>query len=208
MDGDDNVRLFILITFAVLVASSLFARRTPMRNMMKMLLGWIAIFAVLIGVSTFRHEAGQVWKRVKAELMPGNSIDEDGSIRIPISDDGHFWVDANVDGQNIKLMVDSGASQTSIGYEIASGLGISVDEGGFAVPVDTANGTVKAFRGTIKRLKVGPIIRGDFGILVSRSFGNISVIGMDFLSSLDGWRVEGRDLILNPGKSVGQTAEK
>ncbi len=207
MDGDDNVRLFILITFAVLVASSLFARRIPMRNMFKMLLGWVVIFAVFIGLFSYRNEANQVWKRVKAELVPGNSIDEDGSIRIPMADDGHFWVDANVDGQNVKLMVDSGASQTSLGYGIASGLGINVDEAGFAVPVETANGMVKAYRGTIKRLKVGPIIRGDFGILVSRSFGDTSVIGMDFLSSLDGWRVEGRDLILNPAKDTEQSAE-
>lgn len=200
MSGDDNVRLFILITFAVMIAASLFARRLPMRDMFKMLAGWVAIFAVLIVAFSFRDEAKLVWKRVKSEMIPSNSIDEDGSIRIPMSDDGHFWVDANVDGQNVRLMVDSGASQTSLGYETANGLGISVDESGFAVPVDTANGTVKAYRAQIKRLKVGPIIRGEFGILVSRSFGDTSVVGMDFLSSLDGWRVEGRELILNPGK--------
>jgi aspartyl protease family protein len=200
MSGDENVRFFILITLAVIIAASLFSRRLPIRDMFKMLAGWVAIFAVLIVAFSFRNEAKQVWKRVKSEVVPNSSIDEDGSIRIPMSDDGHFWVDANVDGQNVRLMVDSGASQTSLGYETANGLGISIDESGFAIPVDTANGTVKAYRAQIKRLKVGPIIRGEFGILVSRSFGDTSVIGMDFLSSLDGWRVEGRELILNPGK--------
>jgi aspartyl protease family protein len=195
---EDNVQVFILITFAVLVAASLFSRRIPVGNLMRMLLGWIAVFAVLFVAFSYRDQAKRVWKQVKSEFVGGNSVDEDGSLRVKMSEDGHFWLDAVVNGQALRMMVDSGATETSLGFEQARSLGIKVDETGFAVPVDTANGTVKAYKARIETLKVGPIVRRDFGILVSQSFGDTTVIGMDFLTSLDGWRVEGRDLILNP----------
>jgi aspartyl protease family protein len=66
------------------------------------------------------------------------------------------------------------------------------------VIVDTANGSVEAKRGRIESLRVGPIQRSDFPVLVSDSFGDTNVVGMNFLSTLQSWRVDGNILILNP----------
>ena len=41
-------------------------------------------------------------------------------------------------------------------------------------------------------------MREDFPVLVSESFGDVNLLGMDFLSSLKGWRVEGETMVLNP----------
>jgi aspartyl protease family protein len=70
------------------------------------------------------------------------------------------------------------------------------ESGAFPVLVDTANGTVSASRGTIGALKVGPIERRDHSVFVSESFGDLDVLGMNFLSSLSSWGVQGEWLVL------------
>jgi aspartyl protease family protein len=41
-------------------------------------------------------------------------------------------------------------------------------------------------------------VRRDFGVLVSDQLGDINLLGMNFLSSLRGWRIEGDVMILEP----------
>ncbi|MEO5577873.1 MAG: TIGR02281 family clan AA aspartic protease, partial [Sphingomicrobium sp.] len=49
----------------------------------------------------------------------------------------------------------------------------------------------------VERFVVGPIARTDFTIHVN--YGDDSnVLGMNFLSSLASWRVEGNTLVLQP----------
>ena len=52
-------------------------------------------------------------------------------------------------------------------------------------------------RGSISALKVGPIARDDFPVLIAPQRG-LNVIGMNFLSSLERWGVENRTLVLQP----------
>jgi aspartyl protease family protein len=40
-------------------------------------------------------------------------------------------------------------------------------------------------------------------VVVSPSIGNLDVIGMNFLSQLASWRVEGRTLVLEPKPAAG-----
>jgi aspartyl protease family protein len=48
----------------------------------------------------------------------------------------------------------------------------------------------------VATLKVGPIERKDHAVFVSASFGDLNVLGMNFLSSLTSWGVEGEWLVL------------
>jgi aspartyl protease family protein len=67
---------------------------------------------------------------------------------------------------------------------------------GMGVVVQTANGLVMVKRGRATSLKVGNIERSDLAVHISDGFGETNVIGMNFLSSLRSWSVEGRTLIL------------
>jgi aspartyl protease family protein len=62
--------------------------------------------------------------------------------------------------------------------------------------VKTANGTVPVQRGRADTLRVGNIERRNVAVHISEAFGDMNVIGMNFLSSLKSWGVEGRTLIL------------
>ncbi len=68
----------------------------------------------------------------------------------------------------------------------------------FPVVLRTANGTVNAQTGTIRELRFGTIVARQLAVVVSPAFGDTDVIGMNFLSRLKSWRVEGKTLILEP----------
>jgi len=109
-------------------------------------------------------------------------------------DDGHFWVQADVDGVRTSFLVDSGASITTIGQDVASRAKIS--PGLRVAAVETANGTVVMHRAEAS-LEIGSIRRQDFPLLIADQAG-LNVLGMNFLSSLRSWRAEGRTLVLQP----------
>jgi aspartyl protease family protein len=62
----------------------------------------------------------------------------------------------------------------------------------------TANGTVRAAAGTVERLEIGGIEARRLKVVISSGLGDTDVLGMNFLSELSSWRVEGRTLILVP----------
>jgi aspartyl protease family protein len=64
--------------------------------------------------------------------------------------------------------------------------------------VRTANGVVPVQRARAALLEVGTIKRRNLAVHMSDAFGPMNVLGMNFLSSLSGWGVEGQYLILRP----------
>lgn len=123
-----------------------------------------------------------------------------GEVRIAMAPDGHFWANATIDGVARRMLIDSGATVTAISEETAAAAAIEGDGGIVPVVLRTANGLVRARTGTIGELGVGGITARDLPVVISPAMGGVDVIGMNFLSALASWRVEGRTLILTPAK--------
>ena len=194
MDGDRTAYGLYLVLFLVLVASSLASRRLPIGKTIKMALAWVAIFGLGFLIFSFRSDFTGLGSRLKAEAI-GTPIQQGEELRIPMSDDGHFWVEASVNGHQAPFMIDSGASVTTISSDVATQAGI---ETGFRVAeVETANGTVVMHRAYADQFHVGQIQRSEFAMFVNAHDGT-NVLGMNFLSSLQGWRVEGNYLVMQP----------
>ncbi len=191
----DNAPSAIYYVMAVvLVASALVSMRLPLGKVARMTAAWVAIFGVAFVLFAFRGEFSGVFDRLRAEAT-GAPIVEGGEVRVPVADDGHFWVDATVNGQPVRFLVDSGASITTVSHETARAAGIRTD--GRTAYIDTANGPAHVRQSYAGKLAVGPIERADFPVDVN-SRDRTNVLGMNFLSSLRGWRVEGHDLVLRP----------
>lgn len=122
---------------------------------------------------------------------------EGGETRIRMSPDGHFWVRADIDGVERRMLVDSGATVTALAEDTAAEARLR-ERAGMPVLLNTANGTVPARTATVETLRLGNIKAGNLTVVVSPAFGRTNVIGMNFLSRLKSWRVEGRTLILVP----------
>jgi aspartyl protease family protein len=193
--GDQAVHFIYLVGVLVLVGSALMVRRIPIAQGLKMFVGWVLIFGVAFVVFTLKDEFLALGQRVLVETRGGVEQVGDGEVRIRQAPDGHFWVTAEVNGEPVRFLVDSGATTTSISRETAEQVGIEPSSG-FQAMVRTANGIVMVDRGRADRLEIGPIAREDVAVHISDAFGDMNVIGMNFLSTLSGWSVEGRTLVL------------
>ena len=156
-------------------------------------LAWIAIFGAGFVLFTFRDDLGYLGQRLRAEAT-GDPVAVGETLRIPMALDGHFWVDALVNGQPVKFLVDSGATMTTIDRATAERTGIALDPRR-AQMVRTGNGIIRVAAGRAASVSIGTIAREGVGVHITER-AEINVIGMNFLSSLERWGVEGRWLVL------------
>lgn len=191
------MRLVAAIMCLVLVASGLVARRLPLGATLKMALAWVGIFAVGFVLFALRDDFGRVWDRVSMAAT-GEAREAGGAVRIPMGEDGHFHVNADVNGRSVRFMIDSGATVSAMSTNAATAAGVTIDRTGFPVMIETANGTVMARRGRIAQMSIGGIETADHAITVSEELGDTNLLGMNWLSTLDSWRVEGSTLVLQP----------
>lgn len=194
MNGDQGMNILYLVLCMVLVASSLICMRLPVGKAAKMLFAWVAIFGVAFSLFTFRSEFSALGAKLRAEAT-GSPIEAGEELRVAMRDDGHFYVDASVNGTPARFLVDSGASVTVLSSKVAAAAG--VERGLRVADVQTANGNIRMPVATVGRFEVGGIARPEFTVFLS-SDDQLNVIGMNFLSSLASWRVEGRTLVLQP----------
>jgi aspartyl protease family protein len=192
-DGDGPYFLYFLILL-VMVGSSVAAMRIPMGKALKMAFAWVGIFSLCFILFAFRGEFAGFGTRLRAEAT-GASIDDGKEMRIPIGEDGHFYVDASVNGRPVRFMVDSGASTTTISTSDARNAGLEF--GSRRAVVNTANGPTQVIQSYADRLEIGAINRTDFPVDISQQ-DDLNLLGMNFLSTLQSWRVEGTYLVLQP----------
>jgi len=195
--GDQALDFIYLLGCLVLVGSGLMVRRLPLGQSLRMLLAWLLIFGAGFLAFTLKDDFLALGRRAYAEVTGDNVVASgQGEIRIRQSDDGHFYINGEVNGHAVRFLVDSGATVTTLSRGTARSAGVE-PEGNFGVMVDTANGTALMDRGTAERLKVGPIERSGMAVQISRlEEDDLNVIGMNFLSTLSAWGVEGQTLVL------------
>lgn len=123
---------------------------------------------------------------------------EGGETRIPLAPDGHFWLRAQVNGEPVAFMVDTGATLTAVSSQVAERIGLEPRPGGIPVRLNTANGTISADIATIEEMRFGNVAARGLDAVIAPNLGETSVIGMNLLSRLQSWRVEDNTLILVP----------
>ena len=184
--------LYIVIALT-LVIGALISRREPLAKLLVIALAWVAIFGAGFVLFTFRDDLGYLGQRLRAEAT-GEPVQVGQTLRIPMALDGHFWVNATVNGEPVKFLVDSGATMTTIDRGTAERTGIAVDPSR-AQMVRTGNGIIRVAAGRAAILQIGDIERQGVGLHITDR-AEINVLGMNFLSSLERWGVEGRWLVL------------
>ncbi len=119
--------------------------------------------------------------------------------QVPMASDGHFWIEAEANGEKEWFLIDTGATYSALSQSAAKSLGVEPDPIKLPVELSTANGMVTARFGTIRELRFGNVAveNLDTTILPNES-SDTSLIGMNLLSRLESWRVEGEKLVLVP----------
>ena len=129
--------------------------------------------------------------------LPQQTV-EGGETRVPLAQDGHYWLKAKINGVDAEFMVDTGATLTAISTDTAQRAGIEPRGDRFPIQMTTANGTVEVPMATIEELRFGNVAARGLDTVIAPNLGETNVIGMNLLSRLAEWRVRDSVMILTP----------
>lgn len=110
---------------------------------------------------------------------------------------GHFITEASINGHDIAVLVDTGATTVALSYEDASDAGLRPGSLDYNVPVSTANGVAQAARVKLDQVAIDGLEVEDVEALVLPE-GALqgTLLGMSFLSRLSSFKVEDGVLVL------------
>lgn len=175
------------------------ARRVPVLRALLSLAIWAGLIGTLVLVVGQRGQFDPYLGQIASRLNIDGQDVVGEEVRIRMSPDGHFWARVRFgDAPPVRMLIDSGATITALSAGTAAAAGLQPTDGIVPVLLHTANGTVRAQTATVDEMRFGNIVARNLPVVVSPSFGDMSVLGMNFLSRLKSWRVEGRTLILVP----------
>ena len=182
----------------VLVTAGLFrVRRGVFAQHLRHAAAWIAIVAVLALGFAYREELSGVPQHLRLAFSAGDPVRTgEHELVIPQDAEGAFTLVGRVNGQRVRFVVDTGATDTVLSLDDARRLGIDVDGLRFDQAAETANGKGYGAGFVARRLEVGPIGFDDFQMTVNQAPLRSSLLGLSFLNRLESFEVRGRNLIL------------
>ncbi|MBT2133275.1 TIGR02281 family clan AA aspartic protease [Croceibacterium sp. LX-88] len=180
------------------VLGSLLVRYTPALGKALRMASTFGLVGVLLVVVLQVSRMDPRFELAMPEIGLPEQVVEGAETRVKLAPDGHFWLRAEINGEPANFLVDTGATLTAISSETAAAAGLEPREAGLPVRMQTANGPVAADLTTIDELRFGNVAARGLDAIIAPGLGPTNVIGMNLLSRLASWRVEGDTMILVP----------
>jgi aspartyl protease family protein len=204
LNDDETMRLVYLMALLAFVAGGLSFSRGGFAGAWRNIAIWVAILLALVAVYAWREPVLRFAAPVIDELSPSRRVSvvgDEGAQELVIrrGEDGHFHLDAELNGTSVRFLVDTGATSTALTASDAERAGIDVDSLRFDRLVQTANGQALFARAVAGSLAIGPYEIADVPVaIMPDAVGGTSLLGMNVINRFGGWRVEGDRLILTP----------
>jgi aspartyl protease family protein len=192
-------QLIPLVILAIIFAAGAFSQRQRIGAIAGNFAIWAGLFVAILVGYTYREDLMDVAARVVGEFSPTTAVVDstNGTATFRRGLDGHFTVASTVNGTDMPLLFDTGASAVVLSYRDAERAGIAVDNLRFTLPVMTANGTGRAALVQLDRIEVGGIARRNVRAFVAEDGAlHGSLLGMTFLETLSRYSVAGDKLEL------------
>lgn len=190
-------QLIPLLILLIVFAGGAFARRRKASELFGNLALWAGLFGIAMLGYAYRDDINVVAARVFGDLMPGTAIvdAERGTATFRKGRDGHFQIDGEINGAEITMIFDTGASAVVLTSADARKAGIDTAGLQFNIPVSTANGTGRAASVLLDRIKIGSIVRERVRAFVAEAEAlDTSLMGMSFLETLSRYTVSSNSL--------------
>ncbi|MEP3525041.1 MAG: TIGR02281 family clan AA aspartic protease [Hyphomicrobiales bacterium] len=128
------------------------------------------------------------------EPLPGRAV------RVKAGNNGHFYLDAKINGTRTPFLVDTGASMVALSYESAQRAGIRLKKSDFKHTASTANGQVAMAVVMLDSVRFKNILVRNVraGVLPKGALGGANLLGNSFLSRLREYKVSDGSLIMRP----------
>jgi|SRR5690348_1037415 len=145
-------------------------------------------------VPRFLDRTGEL-RSEPAPVAASAAASSDQTVTIRRGGNGHYEVDAIVDGQHVDFLVDTGATSIVLTSEDAAKLGIFPAQSDYVGVAHTANGTVHFAPIELGRVEVGNIVvRNVTATVLPEGALTQSLLGMSFLARVR-WQQD-RDLLV------------
>lgn len=190
--------LFAMIAMLAGLIGSLLMARVPAVGKLLRLGSTISLVGVLLLVVLQLSRLDPRSSLALPEIGMPEQVVVGAETRVPMHVDGHYWLEADVNGHRAAFLVDTGATLTAVSEETARAAGLEKRDGGLPVRLNTANGTVAAYMTSIDSLRFGNVAANGLDAVIAPGLGGTNVIGMNLLSRLASVRIEANELILTP----------
>lgn len=183
MDSSQLPNLIYLIIFlATLIFSVVVKGNLKFSILLKYSTIWLIFALITLTIYSFRYNFYEIKNRVVAELFPSkaNKLDSN-KIVVMSSNDGHFYIDININRKPVHFMVDTGASDIILNQEDAESAGIDVANLNSFRRYQTANGMVTNGLAMVDELELSGIKFYKVAVTVNSGDIGISLLGMSFL---------------------------
>jgi aspartyl protease family protein len=118
-------------------------------------------------------------------------------VRIRADPQGHFIVNAAINGRPITMMADTGATLVVLSFEDAEKLGLSPRSLDFTGLAQTANGVSRIAPITLDRVRIDGITLYGIQAAVAEQGALVgNLLGMSFLGKLSRFEMKGEELVL------------
>jgi aspartyl protease family protein len=186
-DNMMHILYFVLLMLFMFVNLFMQSKREIFTGL-RQLFVWMSLIFVLIGLYGLRYQIQDFFHVAMLNLMPSHpAIARDGKVQIAKSANGHYMLNAKVNGKLVYFLVDTGATDVSLTLEDALKVGVQVDGLIFNKPISTANGINYAALIFLESMIVGDIEIHNVRASVTKNGLDVSLLGMSFLSRLSSY---------------------
>ena len=115
------------------------------------------------------------------QVVASQKTSVSATAHLPVDSSGHFFANATINAQNVRFLVDTGASMISLGASDARRMQIDTSRAP-QVLVSTANGQTVARLVKLPAVRIGGITMHNVDALVHPHDLPVALLGMSFLS--------------------------
>jgi aspartyl protease family protein len=145
----------------------------------------VGVFAARYADRAVETNAASQASVVQPAYEPREPTSSGRSLMLESDRQGHFQVEARVEGRFVDFVVDTGASLVVLRESSAALAGIHPQPRDYTATAVTANGKIKAARATIDRIEIGGIAVYDVPAMVLPDEAlATNLLGVSFLSRL------------------------
>jgi aspartyl protease family protein len=128
--------------------------------------------------------AGGMFYLMDGVLNPNKAtvLGEDKTVVLQRGPDGHYRAQAFINGKQVDVLVDTGATGVAISQKLADELGLTSHA---AIRTTTANGDTVAYMTRLATVKLGGVEAKDVAAVIAPGLGGDVLLGMSFLGRMD-----------------------
>ena len=173
--------IYILILIVLLIMG-FSHKEMPIKKIFEFVGLWIVFALLALVLYSYRFEFSETKDRVLSDLFPSKAINKNHEqLILNIAQDGHYYLNVKIKNQEVRFMIDTGASDVVIDEKIASKLGYDLKKINYNKVFQTANGQSYGASISFDEVDVSGIKFYNVQASITNSDLVIPLLGMSFL---------------------------